>query len=71
MSLEGYKNYVIIDKENYLKIPISKIQDFFEKLNQFISVEGYPFNSAKFTNIEPFDKDNLKAIIEINYVHLD
>ena len=67
MSLEGYKNYVIIDKENYLKIPISKIQDFFEKLNQFISVKGFPFNSAKFTNIDSFDKDNLKAIIEINY----
>ncbi len=67
MSLEGYKNYVIIDKKNYLKIPISKIQNFFKELNQFISVEGYPFNSAKFTNIEPFDKDNLKAIIEINY----
>ena len=67
MSLEGYKNYVIIDKKNYLKIPITNIQDFFEKLNQFISVKGFPFNSAKFRNIESFDKDNLKAIIEINY----
>jgi len=67
MSLEGYKNYVIIDKKNYLKIPIINIQDFFEKLNQFVSVKGFPFNSAKFRNIEPFDKDNLKAIIEINY----
>ena len=67
MSLEGYKNYVIIDKKNYLKIPISKVEDFFEKLNQFISVEGHPFNSAKFVNIRDLDKDNLKAIIEINY----
>jgi len=67
MSLEGYKNYVIIDKKNYLKIPIINIQDFFEKLNQFISVKGFPFNSAKFRNIESFDKDSLKAIIEINY----
>ena len=67
MSLEGYKNYVIIDKKNYLKIPIINIQDFFEKLNQFVSVKGFPFNSAKFRNIESFDKDNLKAIIEINY----
>ena len=55
MSLEGYKNYVIIDKKNYLKIPITNIQDFFEKLNQFISVKGFPFNSAKFRNIESFD----------------
>ena len=67
MSLEGYKNYIIIDKKNYLKIPITNIQDFFEKLNQFISVKGFPFNSAKFRNIESFDKDSLKAIIEINY----
>jgi len=67
MSLKGYKNYVKIDKKNYLKIPIKKVQDFFEHLNQFISVEGHPFNSAKFINIEPFYKDNLKAIIEINY----
>ena len=67
MSLKGYKNYIIIDKKNYLKIPITNIQDFFEKLNQFISVKGFPFNSAKFRNIESFDKDNLKAIIEINY----
>jgi len=67
MSLEGYKIDTIIDKKNYLKIPINKVQDFFKKLNQFISVKGYPFNSAKFTNIESFDKDNLKAIIEINY----
>jgi len=67
MSLEGYENYIIIDKKNYLKIPITNIQDFFEKLNQFISVKGFPFNSAKFRNIESFDKDNLKAIIEINY----
>ena len=34
MSLEGYKNYVIIDKKNYLKIPISNIQNFFKELNQ-------------------------------------
>ena len=67
MDLEGYKNYTLIDKKNYLKIPINKVQDFFEKLNTFISVEGYPFNSAKFTNIEPFYKDNLRAKIEINY----
>ena len=67
MDLEGYKNYTLIDKKNYLKIPIKKVQDFFEKLNTFISVEGYPFNSAKFTNIEPFYKDNLRAKIEINY----
>ena len=67
MSLEGYKIDTIIDKKNYLKIPINKVQDFFKKLNQFISVKGYPFNSAKFTNIESFDKGNLKAIIEINY----
>jgi len=56
MSLKGYKNYVKIDKKNYLKIPIKKVQDFFENLNQFISVEGHPFNSAKFINIEPFYK---------------
>jgi len=67
MRLKGYKNYVEIDKKNYLKIPIKKVKDFFEKLNQFISVEGHPFNSAKFISIEPFDKDNLKAIIDINY----
>tara|TARA_B100000959_G_scaffold132083_1_gene138429 strand:+ start:259 stop:1941 length:1683 start_codon:yes stop_codon:yes gene_type:complete len=67
ISLEGYENYVFIDKKNYLKIPITNTQDFFQKLNQFISVKGFPFNSAKFRNIESFDQHNLKAIIEINY----
>ncbi len=67
ISLEGYENYVLIDKKNYLKIPIIKTPDFFQKLNQFISVKGFPFNSAKFRNIESFDQHNLKAIIEINH----
>ena len=67
ISLKGYENYKIIDDEKTVKLPIENIQDFFKKLNQYASQNGFPFNSAKFVNIKAFELNNLQAEIQINY----
>ena len=48
-------------------MPIEKVENFFKKLNEFLSNKGFPFNSAKLTNIERLENDNLMAEIEINF----
>ncbi len=67
ISLKGYENYKIIDGKKTIKLPIENIQDFFKKLNQYTSKNGFPFNSAKFVNIKAFELNNLQAEIQINY----
>ena len=67
ISLKGYENYKIIDGKKTVKLPIENIQDFFKKLNQYTSKNGFPFNSAKFVNIKAFELNNLQAEIQINY----
>ena len=67
ISLKGYENYKIIDDKKTVKLPIENIQDFFKKLNQYASQNGFPFNSAKFVNIKTFELNNLQAEIQINY----
>jgi len=67
ISLKGYENYKIIDGKKTVKLPIENIQDFFKKLNQYASQNGFPFNSAKFVNIKVFELNNLQAEIQINY----
>ena len=67
ISLKGYENYKIIDGKKTVKLPIENIQDFFKKLNQYASQNGFPFNSAKFVNIKTFELNNLQAEIQINY----
>lgn len=67
ISLKGYENYKIIDDKKTVKLPIENVQDFFKKLNQYSSKNGFPFNSAKFINIKAFDRNNLQAEIQINY----
>ena len=67
ISLKGYENYKIIDGKKTVKLPIENIQDFFKKLNQYASQNGFPFNSAKFVNIKAFELNNLQAEIQINY----
>ena len=67
IALKDYKNYTKIDNKKALILPIEKVEDFFKKLNQFLSNKGFPFNSAKLTNIEHLENDNLMAEIEINF----
>ena len=67
ISLKGYENYKIIDDKKTVKLPIENIQDFFKKLNQYASKNGFPFNSAKFVNIKAFELNNLQAEIQVNY----
>ena len=67
IGLKGYENYKIIDGKKTIKLPIENIQDFFKKLNQYTSKNGFPFNSAKFVNIKAFELNNLQAEIQINY----
>ena len=67
IALKDYKNYTKIDNKKALILPIEKVEDFFKKLNEFLSNKGFPFNSAKLTNIERFENDNLMAEIEINF----
>ena len=67
ISLKGYENYKIIDGKKTVKLSIENIQDFFKKLNQYASKNGFPFNSAKFVNIKAFELNNLQAEIQINY----
>ena len=67
IGLKGYENYKIIDGKKTVKLPIENIQDFFKKLNQYTSKNGFPFNSAKFVNIKAFELNNLQAEIQINY----
>ena len=67
ISLKGYENYKIIDDKKTVKLPIENVQDFFKKLNQYASQNGFPFNSAKFVNIKAFELNNLQAEIQINY----
>ena len=65
--LKGYKNYTKIDNKKALILPIEKVEDFFKKLNQFLSNKGFPFNSAKLVNIGLYDNENLKAKAQINF----
>ena len=67
INLKDYKNYTKIDNKKTLILPIEKVENFFKKLNEFLSNKGFPFNSAKLTNIERFENDNLMAEIEINF----
>jgi len=67
ISLKGYENYKIIDDKKTVKLSIENVQDFFKKLNQYTSQNGFPFNSAKFVNIKAFELNNLQAEIQINY----
>jgi len=67
IPLKGYENYKIIDGKKTVKLSIENIQDFFKKLNQYTSKNGFPFNSAKFVNIKSFELNNLQAEIQINY----
>ena len=67
IALKDYKNYTKINNKKTLILPIEKVENFFKKLNEFLSNKGFPFNSAKLTNIERFENDNLMAKIEINY----
>ena len=67
IGLKGYENYKIIDGKKTVKLPIENIEDFFKKLNQYASQNGFPFNSAKFVNIKAFELNNLQAEIQINY----
>lgn len=67
IALKDYKNYTKIDNKKTLILPIEKVENFFKKLNEFLSNKGFPFNSAKLTNIERFENDNLMAEIEINF----
>ena len=67
IALKGYKNYTKIDNKKALILPIEKVENFFKKLNEFLSNKGFPFNSAKLTNIERLENDNLMAEIEINF----
>ena len=67
IALKDYKNYTKINNKKALILPIEKVEDFFKKLNQLLSNKGFPFNSAKLTNIERFENDNLMAEIEINF----
>ena len=67
IALKDYKNYTKIDNKKALILPIEKVENFFKKLNEFLSNKGFPFNSAKLTNIERFENDNLMAEIEINF----
>ena len=67
IALKDYKNYTKIDNKKTLILPIEKVENFFKKLNEFLSNKGFPFNSAKLTNIERLENDNLMAEIEINF----
>ena len=67
IALKDYQNYTKIDNKKTLILPIEKVENFFKKLNEFLSNKGFPFNSAKLTNIERFENDNLMAEIEINF----
>ena len=67
IALKDYKNYTKIDNKKTLILPIEKVENFFKKLNEFLSNKGFPFNSAKLTNIERLENDNLMAKIEINF----
>ena len=67
IALKGYKNYTKIDNKKALILPIEKVEDFFKKLNQFLSNKGFPFNSAKLVNIGLYDNENLKAKAQINF----
>ena len=67
IALKGYKNYTKIDNKKALILPIEKVEDFFKKLNQFLSNKGFPFNSAKLVNIGFYDNENLKAKAQINF----
>ena len=67
IALKDYKNYTKINNKKTLILPIEKVENFFKKLNEFLSNKGFPFNSAKLTNIERFENDNLMAEIEINF----
>lgn len=67
IALKDYKNYTKIGNKKTLILPIEKVENFFKKLNEFLSNKGFPFNSAKLTNIERFENDNLMAEIEINF----
>ena len=67
IALKDYKNYTKINNKKALILPIEKVEDFFKKLNQLLSNQGFPFNSAKLTNLERFENDNLMAEIEINF----
>ena len=67
IALKDYKNYTKINNKKALILPIEKVEDFFKKLNQLLSNKGFPFNSAKLTNLERFENDNLMAEIEINF----
>ena len=67
ISLKEYKNYKIIDGKNSVKLPIENIEDFFKKINQYMSKKGFPFNSAKFVNLKSLDSDNLQAEIQISH----
>ena len=65
--LKDYKNYTKIDNKKALILPIEKVEDFFIKLNEFLSDKGFPFSSAKLANIERYENDNLMAKIQINF----
>jgi len=65
--LKDYKNYTKIDNKKALILPIEKVEDFFKKLNEFLSDKGFPFSSAKLANIERYENDNLMAKIQINF----
>ena len=67
IALKDYQNYTKIDNKKTLILPIEKVENFFKKLNEFLSNKGFPFNSAKLTNIERLENDNLMAEIEINF----
>ena len=67
IALKDYKNYTKINNKKTLILPIEKVENFFKKLNEFLSNKGFPFNSAKLTNIERLENDNLMAEIEINF----
>ena len=67
IALKDYKNYTKINNKKTLILPIEKVENFFKKLNEFLSNKGFPFNSAKLTNIEHLENDNLMAEIEINF----
>ena len=61
IALKDYKNYTKINNKKTLILPIEKVENFFKKLNEFLSNKGFPFNSAKLTNIERLENDNLMA----------
>ena len=67
IALKDYKNYTKINNKKTLILPIEKVENFFKKLNEFLSNKGFPFNSAKLTNIKGLENDNLMAEIEINF----